>query len=124
MLHQTPLLFTLAAAFAAAFVLGFGASKLRLPPLVGYLVAGILLGPQSPGFVADVALAQQLAEIGVILLMFGVGLHFSPGDFMRVRRVVTPGALLQMLIATALGMALARSWGWTWSAATVFGISL
>ena len=124
MLHDTPLLFTLAAAFAAAFVLGFGASKLKLPPLVGYLVAGILLGPQSWGFGADVALARQLAEIGVILLMFGVGLHFSPGDFMRVRRVVTPGALLQMLIATALGIALARSWGWTWSAATVFGISL
>ncbi|MES2522313.1 MAG: cation:proton antiporter [Gemmatimonadota bacterium] len=122
--HDTALLLTLAAAFAAAFVFGFGASKLGLPPLVGYLVAGMFLGPHSPGFVADVALAQQLAEIGVILLMFGVGLHFSPGDFMRVRRIALPGASVQMLIAGALGMLLARSWAWSWPAATVFGLTL
>ncbi|HYW49354.1 MAG TPA: cation:proton antiporter, partial [Gemmatimonadaceae bacterium] len=122
--HDTALLLTLAAAFAAAFVFGFGASKLGLPPLVGYLVAGMFLGPHSPGFVADVALAQQLAEIGVILLMFGVGLHFSPGDFMRVRRIALPGAAIQMIIAGALGLLLARSWAWSWPAATVFGLSL
>ena len=122
--HDTALLLTLAAAFGAAFLFGFGASRLGLPPLVGYLIAGILLGPHTPGYAADVALAGQLAEIGVILLMFGVGLHFSPGDFMRVRRIALPGAVLQMLIAGALGMMLARMWEWSWAAATVFGLSL
>ena len=122
--HDTPLLLTLAAAFSAAFLFGFVAARVGLPPLVGYLVAGMLIGPHSPGFVADVALAGQLAEMGVILLMFGVGLHFSPGDFMRVRRIALPGALLQMMIAGALGMTLARTWGWSWPAATVFGLSL
>jgi CPA2 family monovalent cation:H+ antiporter-2 len=122
--HDTALLLTLAAAFAAAFVFGFGASRIGLPPLVGYLLAGILLGPHTPGYAADVALAGQLAEIGVVLLMFGVGLHFSPGDFLRVRRIALPGALLQMIIAGALGMALARGWDWSWAAATVFGLSL
>ena len=122
--HDTALLFTIAGAFGAAFLLGFGASKIGLPPLVGYLVAGILLGPHSPGFVADVGLASQLAEIGVILLMFGVGLHFSPGDLLRVRRIALPGALIQMAIATALGSGLALSWGWSVSAAIMFGLGL
>lgn len=122
--HDTALLFTIAGAFAAAFLLGFGASKIGLPPLVGYLVAGILLGPNSPGFVGDVGLASQLAEIGVILLMFGVGLHFSPGDLMRVRRIALPGAILQMAIAWALGSALAWSWGWSPSAMVMFGLAL
>ena len=122
--HDTALIFTIAAAFAAAFLLGFGASKVGLPPLVGYLVAGMLLGPHSPGFVGDVGLASQLAEIGVILLMFGVGLHFSPGDLMRVRSIALPGALLQMAAAIALGAGLALSWGWTGSAAVVFGLAL
>jgi monovalent cation:H+ antiporter-2, CPA2 family len=122
--HDTALLVTIAGAFAAAFLFGFGASKIGLPPLVGYLVAGIMLGPHSPGFVGDVALAGQLAEIGVILLMFGVGLHFSPGDLMRVRRVALPGALLQMLIAIGLGVLLALSWHWTPSAAILFGLAL
>ncbi|MBL0170405.1 MAG: cation:proton antiporter [Gemmatimonadaceae bacterium] len=122
--HDTALLFTIAGAFAAAFLLGFGASKIGLPPLVGYLVAGIMLGPHSPGFVGDVGLASQLAEIGVILLMFGVGLHFSPGDLMRVRGIALPGALLQMAVAIALGAGLALSWGWTVSAAIVFGLAL
>ncbi|MEQ1690786.1 MAG: cation:proton antiporter [Gemmatimonas sp.] len=122
--HDTALIFTIAGAFAAAFLLGFAASKVGLPPLVGYLVAGIMLGPHSPGFVGDVGLASQLAEIGVILLMFGVGLHFSPGDLMRVRSIALPGALLQMGIATALGAGLALSWGWTGSAAVVFGLAL
>jgi CPA2 family monovalent cation:H+ antiporter-2 len=122
--HDTALLLTIAGAFAAAFLLGFLAIRLGFPPLVGYLVAGVVLGPHSPGFVADVAAAQQLAEVGVILLMFGVGLHFSPGDLLRVRRVAVPGALLQMPVAAALGFALARGWGWTPAAAMVFGISL
>ncbi|MCC6245851.1 MAG: cation:proton antiporter [Gemmatimonadaceae bacterium] len=122
--HDTALLFTIAGAFAAAFLLGFGASKIGLPPLVGYLVAGILLGPNSPGFVGDVGLASQLAEIGVILLMFGVGLHFSPGDLARVRRIALPGAVLQMAIAWALGAALAWSWGWSPSAMVMFGLAL
>jgi monovalent cation:H+ antiporter-2, CPA2 family len=122
--HDTDLLFTIAGAFAAAFLLGFGASKIGLPPLVGYLVAGIALGPNSPGFVGDVDLAQQLAEVGVILLMFGVGLHFSPGDLMRVRRIALPGAVIQMLLACALGGGLALSWGWSPAAAVVFGLSL
>lgn len=122
--HDTSLLLTLSVAFAAAFLLGFGAAKVGLPPLVGYLVAGMLIGPHSPGFIADVALAGQLAEIGVILLMFGVGLHFSPGDFLRVRRIALPGALLQMCVACALGIALAHSWEWAWPAAIVFGLSL
>jgi len=121
---HTGLLFTLAGAFGVAFGLGFIASRIGLPPLVGYLLAGIVIGPHSPGFVGDVELAGQLAEIGVILLMFGVGLHFSPGDLMRVRRIVLPGALIQIVVATALGAWLAMSWGWTAAAALVFGISL
>lgn len=121
---ETALLVTLAGAFGVAFVLGLIATKLRMPPLVGYLLAGIVLGPNSPGFVADVALAGQLAEIGVILLMFGVGLHFSPGDLMKVRRIALPGALLQMPVALGLGAWLALSWGWAPGGAIVFGLSL
>ena len=121
---ETALLFTIAGAFGAAFLFGFLASKLKMPPLVGYLLAGIALGPHSPGFVGDVGLAGQLAEIGVILLMFGVGLHFSPGDLLRVRRIALPGATLQMLTAIGLGYWLASSWGWTSAAALVFGLSL
>ncbi len=121
---ETALLFTIAGAFGAAFLFGFIASKLKMPPLVGYLLAGIALGPHSPGFVGDVGLASQLAEIGVILLMFGVGLHFSPGDLLRVRRIALPGATLQMLTAIGLGYWLASSWGWTSAASLVFGLSL
>lgn len=122
--NDTALLITIAGAFGAAFLFGFGASKLKLPPLVGYLLAGIMLGPHSPSMVGDVALASQLAEVGVILLMFGVGLHFSPGDLMRVRRIALPGALLQMGIAIALGIALALTWQWTMAAAILFGLAL
>ncbi|MEO7358831.1 MAG: cation:proton antiporter [Gemmatimonadaceae bacterium] len=122
--HDTALLYNLAAAFAVAFVFGFLASRLKLPPLAGYLLAGVALGPHSPGFVGNVDLAAQLAEIGVVLLMFGVGLHFSPGDLMRVRRIAMPGAALQMVIATLLGVGLALSWAWDLPAAIVFGISL
>ncbi|MEO7363451.1 MAG: cation:proton antiporter [Gemmatimonadaceae bacterium] len=122
--HDTALLYNLAAAFAVAFVFGFIASRLKLPPLAGYLVAGVALGPNSPWFVGNVELAGQLAEIGVVLLMFGVGLHFSPGDLMRVRRIALPGAALQMGIASLLGVGLALSWAWELPAAIVFGISL
>jgi monovalent cation:H+ antiporter-2, CPA2 family len=122
--HETALLYNLAAAFAVAFVFGFVAQRLKLPPLAGYLVAGIALGPHSPGFVGNVELAGQLAEIGVVLLMFGVGLHFSPGDLLRVRRIALPGAIIQMAVATLLGVGLAMTWNWQLPAAIVFGISL
>ena len=119
-----PLIVTMAAALGLALVLGFGASKLRLPALVGYLVAGVLIGPHTPGFVADMDLASQLAEIGVMLLMFGVGLHFSLEDLMSVRRIAIPGAVVQMAVATAMGGGLALWWGWSPGGALVFGISL
>lgn len=124
-MHPTmPLIITMAAALGLALVLGFGATKLRLPALVGYLVAGVLIGPHTPGFVADVDLATQLAEIGVMLLMFGVGLHFSLDDLMSVRRIAVPGAVVQMAVATAMGAGLALWWGWPPAGALVFGISL
>ncbi len=119
-----PLIVTLAAALGLSLLLGFVAVRLRLPALVGYLVAGVLIGPHTPGFVADQAMATQLAEIGVMLLMFGVGLHFSVQDLMSVRRVALPGALVQMGVATAMGAGLAAAWGWPWSGALVFGLSL
>lgn len=119
-----PLIVTLAAALGLALVLGFAATKLRLPALVGYLLAGVLIGPHTPGFVADVSLATQLAEVGVMLLMFGVGLHFSIGDLLAVRRVAVPGAIVQMAVATALGAGLALWWGWSLAGALVFGVAL
>lgn len=122
--HELPLITTIAAALGLALVLGFLAARLRLPALVGYLVAGIVIGPFTPGFVADMQLASQLAEIGVMLLMFGVGLHFSLGDLLAVRRIAVPGAVVQMIAATALGVGVALWWGWTLAAALVFGVSL
>ncbi len=122
--HETALIATIAGGFALAFVLGLVAVRLRLPPLVGYLLAGVVVGPFTPGFVADAGLASQLAEIGVILLMFGVGLHFSPGDLLAVRRIAVPGAIVQILAATALGAAVSHLWGWSWGSGIVFGISL
>ena len=122
--HETTLITTIAAAFVLASVLGFVMTKLRLPPLVGYLLAGILIGPYTPGFVADMKLASQLAEIGVILLMFGVGLHFSVRDLMAVRRIAVPGALGQIAVATFIGAAIAYMWGWSLGAGLVFGLSL
>jgi CPA2 family monovalent cation:H+ antiporter-2 len=122
--HDTALIATIAAGLGLAFVFGFIAQRLRLPPLVGYLVAGIAVGPHSPGFVADASLASQLAEIGVILLMFGVGLHFSLGDLMAVRRIAVPGAVVQMAVATALGALVSQLWGWSWSESIVFGLAL
>ncbi|RIL04567.1 MAG: Kef family K(+) transporter [Proteobacteria bacterium] len=122
--HAAPLITTIAAALGLAAILGFVAVRLRLPALVGYLVAGILLGPATPGFVADVALSQQLAEIGVMLLMFGVGLHFSLEDLLAVRRIALPGAVAQIAVATALGAAVASFWGWSFGAGLVFGLAL
>lgn len=122
--HDTSLITTIAAALGLAMVLGFIASRLRMPPLVGYLLAGIVLGPATPGFVADVELTSQLAEIGVMLLMFGIGLHFSLDDLLAVRRIAIPGALVQITVATVLGIAAATFWGWDIGAALVFGLAL
>jgi len=122
--HSVTLIHTIAAALGLALALGFVAARLKLPALVGYLLAGVMLGPYTPGFVADAALASQLAEIGVMLLMFGVGLHFSWGDLLAVRKIAVPGAVVQMVVATALGMALATWWGWSLGGALVFGLAL
>jgi CPA2 family monovalent cation:H+ antiporter-2 len=122
--HSISLITTIAAALGLAMVLGFVVARLKMPPLVGYLIAGIVIGPATPGFVADVDLARQLAEIGVMLLLFGVGLHFSLEDLLAVRRVVVPGAVVQMCISAALGIAVALFWGWTPGAAVVFGLAL
>jgi len=122
--HSVSLITTLAAALGLALVFGFLAIRVRLPALVGYLVAGIVLGPFTPGFVADSDIASQLAEIGVMLLMFGVGLHFSLDDLLAVRRIALPGAALQILVATAMGAALALTWGWSLTSGVVFGLAL
>ena len=122
--HNVNLITTIAAALGLAMILGFIASRLRMPPLVGYLLAGIVIGPATPGFIADVELTRQLAEIGVMLLMFGVGLHFSLDDLLAVRRIAVPGAIVQIAVATVLGMAAATFWGWDIGAALVFGLAL
>ncbi|MGO4552131.1 YbaL family putative K(+) efflux transporter [Lysobacter sp. 2RAF19] len=122
--HGLTLISTLATAFGAALILGFIAARLRLPALVGYLLAGLLIGPFTPGFVADTGLAAELAEIGVMLLMFGVGLHFSLQDLLDVRKVALPGAVLQIAAATGLGALVAHQWGWSWGAAIIFGLAL
>ena len=122
--HSVSLINTIAAGLGLALILGFFAVRLRLPALVGYLVAGVILGPFTPGFVADTEIAAQLAEIGVMLLMFGVGLHFSLDDLMAVRKIAVPGALVQIGVATLLGGALATWWGWHLGAALVFGLAL
>lgn len=122
--HSLSLITTLAAGFGLALVLGFFAARMKLPALVGYLLAGVALGPATPGFVADAQIASQLAEVGVMLLMFGVGLHFSIDDLLAVRKIALPGAVVQMVVATALGAGVASLWGWSLGAALVFGISL
>jgi len=122
--HDITLISTVAAAFVLAFLLGFGASRLGLPPLVGYLLAGVAIGPFSPGFVGDKDLAAQLAEIGVMLLMFGVGLHFSFADLWAVRRVAIPGAIGQIVLATAIGTGIMLATGWSPGGSLVLGISL
>jgi CPA2 family monovalent cation:H+ antiporter-2 len=121
---EHPLISTIVAGLVAAFICGFAAKKLHLPAIVGYLMAGMLIGPYTPGFVADVETAKQLAEIGIILLMFGVGLHFSFADLMRVQRIAVPGAFFQMLIATLLGMGVAMSLGFSTTSSFLFGFSL
>jgi CPA2 family monovalent cation:H+ antiporter-2 len=122
--HDVALITTIAAGLGLALLFGLAASRLGVPPLVGYLLAGVLIGPHTPGFVADVALAGQLAEIGVMLLMFGVGLHLSLGDLLSVRRIAVPGAVVQIAAATALGAAVALAWGWSPGGALVFGLCL
>ncbi len=122
--HDTSLITTIVAGFTLALILGLVAARFRLPPLVGYLIAGICIGPHTPGVVADLALASQLSEIGVVLLMFGVGLHFSPAELMAVRSIVGPGALGQIVVTTTLGTGLGRLMGWPLSASLIFGLSL
>src|SRR3954466_12107048 len=123
-MHNLPLITTIAAAFTAAWVLGIITQKLRLSPIVGYLLAGVAIGPYTPGFIGDTGLAQQLAEVGVILLMFGVGLHFHLDDLLKVKNVAVPGALGQSLIATVLGVALALIFGWSFKSGLVLGMAM
>ena len=123
-MHAYDLILTLTGGLGAALVLGYITQRLGLSPIVGYLVAGTLLGPHTPGFVADTSLAEQLAEVGVILLMFGVGLQFHIDELLAVRRVAVPGAVAQSVVATLLGVLLTRAMGWDWSAGLVFGMAL
>lgn len=122
--HDVSLIAILALGFGLALILGLGVSYLKMPPLVGYLLAGVMIGPATPGFVADVSLSAQLAEIGVMLLMFGVGLHFSINDLLSVKKIAIPGALFQMTVATALGFVVAHYWGWSVLGSLIFGLSL
>jgi CPA2 family monovalent cation:H+ antiporter-2 len=123
-MHAYDLILTVTGGLSAALVLGYITQRLGLSPIDGYLLAGTLVGPQTPGFVADAMLAQQLAEIGVILLMFGVGLQFQIEELLAVRRVAVPGAIAQSAVATVLGALLGRAFGWSWSAGIVFGMAL
>src|SRR5882757_8049865 len=122
--HDTPLIAMVVAGLGLAFVFGTIAQRLRVPPLVGYLLAGVAVGPFTPGFVADQALATELAELGIILLMFGVGLHFSLHDLLSVRAIAVPGAIAQIAVATLMGLGLAWLMGWTMGAGLVFGLAL
>jgi CPA2 family monovalent cation:H+ antiporter-2 len=122
--HEIGLISTITIGLIYALIGGYIASRLRLPPLVGYLLAGIAVGPFTPGFVADAKLAPQLAEIGVILLMFGVGMHFSVRDLLAVRTVAVPGALVQIIVTAALACGMARLWGWSLGASLVLGLGL
>jgi CPA2 family monovalent cation:H+ antiporter-2 len=122
--HAAPLILTLASAFAAALVFGLATQRLRLSPIVGYLIAGVLIGPFTPGLHAHLELAQELAEVGVILLMFGVGLHFHVSELLAVRKVAIPGALIQIVVATLVGMWLTEAFGWSQRAGLVFGLAV
>ena len=122
--HNAALITTIAASLGLAMIMGYLAARIKMPPMAGYLLAGIIIGPATPGFVADVGLASQLAEIGIMLLMFGVGLHFSLADLLEVRRLVVPGAILQMCISGGLGVAVAVLWGWPIGSAVVFGLAI
>ena len=123
-MHNLDLILTITSGLAAALLMGFIAQKIGLSPMVGYLLAGVAVGPFTPGFNADQHLAEQLAEIGIILLMFGVGLHFHLKELLAVRRVAIPGAIGQSIVATVLGAVLARAFGWDWSAGLVFGLAI
>lgn len=122
--HALPLITTLSVALALALLFGLLAAYLKLPVLVGYLLAGVIIGPHTPGFVGNVEISNELAEIGVMLLMFGVGLHFSLEDLWEVRKIALPGALLQILVATALGFGMSALWGWNLAGALIFGLAL
>ncbi|MDR3442459.1 MAG: cation:proton antiporter [Legionella sp.] len=122
--QSLPLITTMAAALGFALVMGFIAVRFKIPLLVGYLMAGIIIGPFTPGIVANADVAHELAEIGVMLLMFGVGLHFSLADLLQVRKIALPGAIVQILVATALGAGVALAWGWGLGGALVFGLAL
>jgi CPA2 family monovalent cation:H+ antiporter-2 len=122
--HETALITTIAAGIGLAFLLGLLVTRIGMPPLVGYLLAGIVVGPFTPGIVADSRIAQQLAEMGVILLMFGVGIHFSVGDLLAVKRIALPGAVVQIAVATVLGTAISLLWGWSLGSGIVFGLCL
>ena len=122
--HDVDLIILLAVGFGLALAFGYIAARLRLPPLIGYLIAGILISPNTPGVVGDIQLANQLAELGVMFLMFGVGMHFSLNDLMQVRRIALPGAVLQIAVATLLGVGVSMLWGWSFGSALVFGLSL
>src|SRR6187455_3049964 len=123
-MHEAGLILTLAGGLAAALVCGYATHRIGLSPIVGYLAAGLLVGPYTPGYVADTSLATQLAEVGVILLMFGVGLQFHVEELLAVRRIAIPGAILQSAVATALGAAVVHALGWSWAGAIVFGLCL
>ena len=124
MAHESSLIATIVIGLALAFVFGTIANRLKVSPLVGYLLAGVAVGPFTPGYVADQALASQLAEIGVILLMFGVGLHFSLKDLLAVRKIVLPSASVQILVSTLLGLVIALLLGWPIGTSIVFGIAV
>src|SRR4029077_8029889 len=122
--HHTPLIATIVAGLVLAFIFGAIANRLRLSPLAGYLLAGVAVGPHTPGFIADQSLAGELAEIGVILLMFGVGLHFSLKDLLSVRAIAIPGAIAQIAFATFLGLAFGHAMHWPIGGSLVFGLAL
>lgn len=124
MLHDINLIATIAAGFGFAMMFGLIAARLRMPPLLGYLLAGIVIGPSTPGFVGDIGLAGQLAEIGVMLLMFGVGLHFSIDDLLKVKAIAVPGAIVQIVVAVGLGALASSTWGWSLGSGLVFGLCL
>src|SRR3954471_12821079 len=123
-MHAYDLILTLTGGLGAALVLGYVTQRLGLSPIVGYLLAGLLVGPHTPGFVGQPGPAHELAELGVILLMFGVGLQFHIEELLAVRRVAIPGAIAQSLAATGLGAVIARGFGWSWPAGIVFGMAL
>lgn len=124
MQEEVSLISLMAIGLVLSFVLGYIAVRLRLSPIIGFLVAGIIMGPHTPGFIGDTQLANELAEVGVILLMFGVGMHFSVSDLWAMRSVSVPGAVAQIAVATSLGIAVTHFWGWSWTCGLVFGLAL